>query len=184
MNSQICSQTFSVFLLFGAQIRWFQPLKWIKETPNMCLCLSCAASVPWAARPSSKENPISVQPRRRATLRWLPCPTSSGLKAYYVEQQVEICGKNRVASHFDGLLFSLLQAWWPMSSDFSTNFLSYFGAAATGFLLLRSSPESSESQRVPTGLPEGCRILWHLNPIWNCSSVATYELKLNVLSHN
>lgn len=32
----------------------------------------------------SRENQISVQPRQRATVRWLPCPTSSGLKAYYV----------------------------------------------------------------------------------------------------
>lgn len=71
--------------------RWSQPLKWVKKTDSKYVYM-------WAAPPINKENQISVQPRHWATVRWLPWPTSSGLKAYYVKQQVEICGKNPVPS--------------------------------------------------------------------------------------
>lgn len=68
---------FRCFLTFWSphqMIGWVGGVGW-KEKLQICAC---------HVQLQSRENQISVQPRQRATVRWLPCPTSSGLKAYYV----------------------------------------------------------------------------------------------------
>lgn len=88
MNSQICLQTFSVFLLFGAHIRRSQPLKWVKKRDSKYVFVFVVCSSSPVSRSTFQQGKPDLSPAE--------APSDGQMAAVPNEQRIK--GLLRVAA--------------------------------------------------------------------------------------